>query len=141
VTPLWYPRMEKTGPKSYGGYAWAKESLLPSSTSPLIISNDDDDDDLVSVSELQYLQGQTLTLPQRQQQPPPRRVPTSGRYRRLYPERSAQTGLRLPPRRRHNRLQGVSRRPRGQIQAQAQALGAVNDIRRSGRARKPKRHN
>jgi hypothetical protein len=42
--------MEKTGPKSYGGYAWAEESLLPGGTSPLIISNDDDD--LASVSEL-----------------------------------------------------------------------------------------
>jgi hypothetical protein len=42
--------MEKTGRKSYGGYAWAEESLLPGGTSPLIISNDDDD--LVSVSEL-----------------------------------------------------------------------------------------
>jgi len=42
--------MEKTGPKSYGGYGWAEESLLPSDTSPLIIS--DDDDDLVFVSEL-----------------------------------------------------------------------------------------
>jgi hypothetical protein len=39
----------KTSPKSYGGYAWAEESLLPSGTSPLIIS---DDDDLISVSEL-----------------------------------------------------------------------------------------
>jgi hypothetical protein len=36
--------------KSYGGYAWAEESLLPGGTSPVIISNDDDD--LVSVSEL-----------------------------------------------------------------------------------------
>jgi hypothetical protein len=34
---------KKTGPKSYGGYAWAEESLLPGDTSPLIISNDDDD--------------------------------------------------------------------------------------------------
>jgi hypothetical protein len=42
--------METTGPKNYGGYAWAEESLLPGGTSPLIISNDDDD--LVSVSEL-----------------------------------------------------------------------------------------
>jgi hypothetical protein len=45
------PRIEKTGPKSYGGYAWAEESLLLGGTSPLIISNDDDDD-LVSISEL-----------------------------------------------------------------------------------------
>jgi hypothetical protein len=42
--------MEKTGPKSYGGYAWAEESLLPGGSSPLIISNDDDD--MVSISEL-----------------------------------------------------------------------------------------
>ena len=48
---LWYSRMEKTGLKNYGGYAWAEESLLPGGTSPLIISNDSDDD-LVSVSEL-----------------------------------------------------------------------------------------
>ena len=46
-----YPRIEKPGPKSYGGYAWAEESLLPGGTSPLIISNDDDDD-LVSVNKL-----------------------------------------------------------------------------------------
>ena len=45
------PNGKKTGPKSYGGYAWAEELLLPSGTSPLIISNDDDDD-LVSVSKL-----------------------------------------------------------------------------------------
>jgi hypothetical protein len=45
--------MEKTGPKSYWGYAWAEESLLPGGNSPLIISNDDDDDDdMVSISEL-----------------------------------------------------------------------------------------
>jgi hypothetical protein len=50
VTLLWYPRMEKTGSKSYGGYAWAEESLLPGGTSPVIISNDDDG--LVAVSEL-----------------------------------------------------------------------------------------
>jgi hypothetical protein len=68
------------------------------------------------------LQGQTLTLPQRQQLPPPRRVLTSGRYRTLYPGRSAQTGLRLPRRRRNNRLPGVPRRPRGQIQALAQPM-------------------
>jgi hypothetical protein len=44
--------MEKTGPKSYGGYAWADESLLSGGNSPLIISNDANDDDLVYVSEL-----------------------------------------------------------------------------------------
>jgi hypothetical protein len=43
--------MEKTGPKSYGGYAWAEESLLPGGISPLIVSNDDDDD-LMSENEL-----------------------------------------------------------------------------------------
>jgi hypothetical protein len=42
--------MEKTGSKTYGGCAWAEESLLPGGTSPVIISNDDDD--LVAVSEL-----------------------------------------------------------------------------------------
>jgi hypothetical protein len=35
--------MEKIGPKSYGGYTWAEESLLQGGTSPLIISNEDDD--------------------------------------------------------------------------------------------------
>ena len=52
VTLLWYPRMEKTSPKSYSRYAWPEESLLPGGTSPLIISNDDEDDNLVPVSEL-----------------------------------------------------------------------------------------
>jgi hypothetical protein len=51
VTLLWYPRMEKTDPKSYGGYAWAEELLLPGGISPVITSYDDDDDP-VSVSEL-----------------------------------------------------------------------------------------
>jgi hypothetical protein len=51
VTLLWYPRMEKTDPKSYGGYAWAEESLLPGGIFPVITSYDDDDDP-VSVSEL-----------------------------------------------------------------------------------------
>ena len=50
VTLFWYPRMEKTGSKNYGGYTWAEESLLPGGTSPVIISNDDDG--LVAVSEL-----------------------------------------------------------------------------------------
>jgi hypothetical protein len=45
------PPNGKTGPKSYGGYAWAEEPLLPGGASPLIISNDDDDD-LVSMGEL-----------------------------------------------------------------------------------------
>jgi hypothetical protein len=42
--------MEKPGSESYGGYAWAEESLLLGGTSLVIISNDDND--LVSVSEL-----------------------------------------------------------------------------------------
>jgi len=49
------------------------------------------------------------TLPLRQQLPlsPPPRVFISGRSRKLYPRMSAQTGLRPPPRRRHNnRLRG-----------------------------------
>src|SRR6202020_1129095 len=52
VALLWCPRIEKTGPKSYGRYTWAEESLLPDDTFPIIISNDDHDDDLVSMSEL-----------------------------------------------------------------------------------------
>ena len=53
VTLLWYPRMEKTSPKSYGGYAWAEESLLPGGISPVITAyDDDDDDDPVSANEL-----------------------------------------------------------------------------------------
>ena len=52
VTPLVVPpEWKKTSPKSYGGYVWAEESLLPGGTSPLIISNDDYDD-LVSINEL-----------------------------------------------------------------------------------------
>ena len=50
VTLLWYPRMETTSPKSYGGYAWAEESLLRGGTFPAIISHDDDG--RVAMSEL-----------------------------------------------------------------------------------------
>jgi hypothetical protein len=58
--------MEKTGPKSYGGYAWAEESLLSGGSSPFIIFNDDDDDDdMVSISELF-----ARTDPALRQQPP-----------------------------------------------------------------------
>src|SRR6266480_2898143 len=44
--------MEKTGLKSYSGYAWAEESLLPGSTFPPLIISNNDDNDLVSVGEL-----------------------------------------------------------------------------------------
>jgi hypothetical protein len=65
------------------------------------------------------LQGQNLPLRQQLPLPPPPRVPTSGRSRRLYPGMRAQTDLRPPRRRRRNRLRGI---PRRQMQALAQAL-------------------
>ena len=110
--------MEKTGPKSYGGYACAEESLLPGGTSPFIISNDDDDDDLVSVSEL-------FT---RADPDPAATVatatPAAGTHKRQILEAvprggAPKRGLRLPPRCRNNKLRRVPRRPRGQIQALA----------------------
>src|SRR5947209_3883016 len=95
--------MEETGSESYSGVAWAEESLLPGGASSLTISNSDDD--LVSVNELfakaDPAPRQQLPLPS------PPRARTSGRSERLYPEMSAQTGLRLLPRRRRNK------RPRG----------------------------
>jgi len=45
-------------------------------------------------------------------------------------------GLRLPPRRRNNRLPGVQETDTGT----GTGAGAVNDTCKSGRARKPKRH-
>jgi hypothetical protein len=90
------------------------------------------------------LQGQTLTLPQRQQLLPPRRVPTSGRSRRLYPRRSAQTGLRLPPAAPQQQASGGAQEAQGaDTGAGADTdtdAGAVNDTHKSSRARKPKRH-
>jgi hypothetical protein len=78
--------MEKRGPKSYGGYAWAEESLLLGGIFLLIISNDDDDsDDLVSVGELFARADPDPTVATT--------TPAAG-----YPQAAyLQTGLRLPP--------------------------------------------
>ena len=103
-----------------------------------IVSNDNDDD---LVSERVCLQGQTLTLPQRQQLPPPRRVPTSGRSRGLYPGRSAQTGLRPPPTAPQQQASGSAQEAQGADTGAGTGAGAVNDTRKSGRVRKPKRYN
>ena len=118
------PEWKKTGPKSYGGYVWAEESLLPGSTSPLIISNDDDDD-LVSINELFA-----------RADPAPTAVtatatPAAGTHKRQISEAVSRDE-------RPNRPEitpcgaaaaitgfpgvgGLPRRPRGQTQAQAQA--------------------
>jgi hypothetical protein len=101
----------------------AKQSLVKSTTCPKF-----DPSALKSTRLPQNRPPPKKTLPLRQQLPlsPPPRVLISDRSRRLYPRMSVQTGLRPPPRRRrNNRLRGVPRRPRrprGQIQAQAQAL-------------------
>jgi hypothetical protein len=72
------------------------------------------------------LQGQTLTLPQRQQLPPPRRVTTTGRSRRLYPREERPNGSETTPR--GTATTGFGEclgGPRGEIQAQAQALAQL----------------
>ena len=135
VTLLWYPRMEKTGPKSYGGYAWAEESLLPGGTSPLIISNDDDDDDLVSVRELFATEDPDPTLTA------PTANPAAGTHKRQISEA-------VPREERPNGPETTPAAPQQQASGGVQeaqgantGAGAVNDTRKSGRARKPKRHN
>jgi len=86
--------MEKTGPKSYGGYAWAEESLLLGGTSPTAV---------------------TATA-----------IPAAGTHKRQISEavpwderpNRPETTPAAPP---QQQASGVPRRPRGQIQAQAQA--------------------
>jgi len=131
VTLLWYPRMEKTGPKSCGGYAWAEESLLPGGTSPLIISNDDDDD-LVSLSELFATEDPdpALTAP----------TATPAHKRQIseaVPREERPNGPETTPAAPQQQASGGSRRPRGADTG----AGAVNDTRKSGRAGTPKEHN
>jgi hypothetical protein len=94
--------MEKRGPKSYSGYAWAEESLLLGGIFLLIISNDDDDsDDLVSVGELF-----ARTDPDRTAATA---TPAAG-----YPQAAdLQTGLKLPP---------AAEGARGRYRTRAQAL-------------------
>jgi len=52
----------KLGPKSYGGYARAEESLLLGGTSPLIISNDADDDLVPRVTLIHCIAHQLAAL-------------------------------------------------------------------------------
>jgi len=126
--------METTSPKSYGGYAWAEESLLPGGTSPLIISNDDDDD-LVSVSELFA----------RADPDPTATAATASTHKR-------QISKAVPQEERPNEPETTPAAPQQQASAGAQeaqradtragtGTGAANDTRKNGRARKPKRRN
>jgi hypothetical protein len=86
-----------------------------------VASQINDDDDLVSVSELF---ARADPAPTAATAPA---TPAAGTHKRqvseAVPRDERLTGLRQPPRRRCNhRLWGVPRRPRGQIQALAQAL-------------------
>jgi len=141
VTLLWYPRMETTGPKSYSGYAWAEESLLPGGTSPLI--SNDDDDDLVSVSELFA-----------RANPDP--AATAATAAPAASTHKRQISEAIPREERPNGPETTPAAPQQQASAGAQeaqradagagtgagtGAGAANDTRKSGRARKPKRRN
>ena len=130
--------METTSPKSYGGYAWAEESLLPGGTSPLIISNDDDDD-LVSVSELFA-----------RADPDP--AATAATAAPAASTHKRQISKAVPREERPNEPETTPAAPQQQASAGAQeaqrtdtgadtGAGAANDTRKSGRARKPKRRN
>jgi hypothetical protein len=142
VTLLWYPRMEKTGPKSYGGYTWPEESLLPGGTSPLIISNDDDDNDLVSISELFELFARADLAPTAATATATSAAGTHKRQiseavpRDERPSRPETTSA-APP---QQQASGDAQEAQEAQEADAGA-GAGNNTRKSGRARKPKRRN
>jgi hypothetical protein len=138
VTLLWYPRMEKTGPKSYGGYAWAEESLLPGGISPVIIPNDDDD--LVSVSDLFARADPAPTAATATA------IPAAGTHKRQISEavprderpNRPETTPGAPPQQQASG--GAQETPGANTSAGAGAgAGAANNTRKSGRARKPKR--
>jgi hypothetical protein len=136
VTLLWYPQMEKTGPKSHAGYAWAEESLLLGGTSLLIISNDDDDD-LVSVREF---------FAREDPDPTSTAVTTTsaaGTHKRQISEAISREE-------RSNGPETIPAAPQQQASGGAQetqradrgaGTGVGDDTRKSTRARKPKRYN
>src|SRR5271163_912274 len=132
--------MEKTGSKSYGGCAWAEESLLPGGTSPVIISNDDDD--LVAVSELFARVDPAPTAVTATA------IPAASTHKRQISEA-------VPRDERLNRPETTSAAPPqqeasgGSQEAQeaetgadaGTGAGAADNTRKSSRARKPKRRN
>jgi hypothetical protein len=127
------PPNGKTGPKSYGGYVWAEESLLPGGTSPLIISNDDDDD-LVSVNEL---------FARADPDPAPTAAtatPAAGAHKRQIPEavrrEECPNGPETTPAAPQQQAKGTDT-----CAGTGTGAGAANNTRKSGRARKPKRYN
>jgi hypothetical protein len=100
--------MEKKGPKSHGGYAWAEESLLLGGIFLLIISNDDDDSDDLCLGELFARADPDRTAATA--------TPAAG-----YPQAAdLQTGLRLPP-----AAEGARGRYRTRAQALAQPMTPV----------------
>jgi hypothetical protein len=136
VTLLWYPRMKETGPKNYGGYAWAEESLLPGGTSPPIIFNDDDDD-LVSVSELFARADPDPTTATA--------TPAAGTHKRqiseAIPREERPNGPETTPAAPQQQASGGAQEAQGADTGAGTGADAVNDTRKSGRVRKPKRHN
>jgi hypothetical protein len=132
--------MEKPGPKSYGGYAWAEESLLPGGTSPLIISNDDDD--LVSISELFARADPAPTAATATA------TPAAGTHKRQIseavprderPNRPETTPVAPPQQQASGDAQEAQEADTGT--GAGTDAGAANNTRKSGRARKPKRRN
>jgi hypothetical protein len=131
--------MEKTSPKSYAGYAWAEESLLPGGTSPPIFSNADDDDDLVSVREFFAREdpnpastAATIT-------------PAAGTHKRQISEAISReersNGPETIPAAPQQQASGGAQETQQADRGAGTGEGAVNDTRKSGRARKPKRYN
>jgi hypothetical protein len=130
--------MEKTGPKSYSGYAWAEESLLPRGTSPLTISNDDDDD-LVSMSELLAMADPVLTATTAAVTPAarPHKRQISEAVPRDERPNGPETTPAAPP---QQRASGGAQEAQGADTGAGTGAGAANDTRKSGRARKPTQH-
>jgi hypothetical protein len=139
VTLLWYPPNEKKiGSKSYGGYAWAEESLLPGGTSPVITFNDDDD--LVSTSELFARADPAPTTATATA------IPAAGIYKWQiseampwdeHPNKPETTPAALP----QQEASGDSQKAQGVDISAGTGAGAANNTRKSRRARKPKRRN
>jgi hypothetical protein len=130
--------MEKTGPKSYGGYAWAEESLLLGGTSSPIISNGDDD--LVSINDLfaradHALTAVTVTA-----------TPATGTHKRQISEAVPQderpnkpeTTPAAPP---QQQASGCAQEAQEADTGAGTGAGAANDTRKSNMTRKPKRYN
>ena len=128
--------MEKTGPKSHAGYAWAEESLLPGGTYPLIISNAGDDDDLVSVREF---------FAREDPDPASTTTPAAGTHKRQISEAMSReersNGPETIPAAPQQQASGGTQETQRADRGAGTGEGAVNDTRKSGRARKPKRYN